>query len=133
MKIYICSHNPKMAKAYAEGREITYDWWNRWLPDASDDQYAATARLELGAIRAADEVHVLTEEGLRVPGGMWFEAGFAFALGKRVILVGPKVNIFCRLLESTCGFARGADSSNAIGVERKAQSSVSVNGGEEKI
>ncbi len=57
------------------------------------------SRQDLEDISIADVVYVLTDNCEGVPGGMWVEMGYALALNKKVLLVGPYQNIFCHLLE----------------------------------
>lgn len=52
------------------------------------------ATRDLREIKASQVLVILTKECESVPGGMHFEAGVAYALGHRVIVIGPAVNIF---------------------------------------
>lgn len=68
--------------------------WVTGLPDCTERE---AAHIDLRDVERADTVVLLTVGCDVVPGGMHFEAGYAFALGKHIILVGPPVHIFCRL------------------------------------
>ena len=98
MKVYIACPYPlrayaisTMASLEARGHVVT----SRWLkaPDELSDQ---CAREDLADVAAADVLLALNpacwEE--RGTGGRHVELGYALALGKRVVLVGKRSNIF---------------------------------------
>lgn len=58
---------------------------------------ADVAVKDMGEILDADTIIVLTENCEEVPGGMHFEMGFAYGIGKRIIVIGPRVHVFCSL------------------------------------
>lgn len=77
---------------------FTNTWQDEEPPTKLDSSYArSVAARDLWNIDNADEVWVLTEDCERVPGGMHFETGYAYATGKRIIVIGPRVNIFHHL------------------------------------
>jgi nucleoside 2-deoxyribosyltransferase len=74
-----------------------------WLDIAEEDPTAAVkcAKRDIADIRAADILVAFTEPE-RSPwtrGGRHYEAGCAFAVGKKLMLVGPVENIFYALPE----------------------------------
>jgi len=68
-----------------------------WPDEPEDNRPGFSAKCDLEEIQSADAVIVWTEDCELVPGGMHFEAGYALGLGKRVIQIGPRVNIFYHL------------------------------------
>ena len=66
------------------------------VPGSVMDQWteAACAEQDVQEILSVPRVIVLTENCELTPGGMNFETGFAYAKGKRVIVVGPRVHVF---------------------------------------
>jgi hypothetical protein len=73
---------------------------SRWIDQEQDEVGEAAAKRDIDDIDIADEL-ILFSEQPRCPtrGGRWFEAGYAVAQGKPVIIVGPLENIFCNLSE----------------------------------
>ncbi len=97
-------------KLRSEGHSCTARWLyreeggekglgSRWKGTDLSALAVEYARQDLEDIEVADTVYVLTENCEGVPGGMWVEMGYAMALNKKVLLVGPYQNIFCHLLE----------------------------------
>jgi nucleoside 2-deoxyribosyltransferase len=98
LKVYIAAPYPERATAVALmhaceaiGIEVT----SRWLkaPDALSDAFA---REDIADVTRADMLlaynpPAYAEKGT---GGRHVELGYALALGKKVILVGPRSNIF---------------------------------------
>lgn len=108
MKVYIASRftNKDAVVALSNrlreaGMEPTQTWTDATASDTqlSTAQRIAIARQEIEEIRQADALILLTENCERVPGGMHFEFGLAFALGKVCYVLGPAVHIFCDLVE----------------------------------
>lgn len=56
-------------------------------------QYECAYR-DIHQIDEADAIIVLTDGCEAVPGGMHFEAGYAYGRGKRLIVIGPRVHVF---------------------------------------
>lgn len=86
-----------MLKLEALGIEVTSSWL-RVGDFANDDP---TARLDLADIDRADTVLLLNPEGYQRSGtgGRHFEAGYAYARGKQVVVAGVRSNIFHSLLD----------------------------------
>ena len=110
MKIYIASRftNANLVLAFANKIrtmsphpvQFTMTWPTEIPQDGSDISYLADiAYRDIRQIDEADTIIVLTEECELVPGGMHFEAGYANALGKQMIVVGPRVNVFYNMQE----------------------------------
>lgn len=98
MTVYIACPYPERDYAIAvmlacEARGLTVT--SRWLkkPDELADQFA---REDLQDVAAADCLLALNPPGYadRGTGGRHVELGYALALGKLVVLVGSKTNIF---------------------------------------
>ena len=113
MKVYVASRflNRNLVKAFCHkvymlrhstmGEiEFVQTWPNEdstnLIIDGAPDILAhkAIAHKDLREIDESDCVIVITEQCESVPGGMHFEAGYAYAQGKRVIVIGPRVNVF---------------------------------------
>jgi hypothetical protein len=61
----------------------------------ADHQYQYDcAYRDLRQLDEADAIIVLTDGCEAVPGGMHFEAGYAYRSGKRLIVIGPRVHVF---------------------------------------
>ena len=113
MKIYLAASwalKEELGKAHDElasmGIEVTSRWLDAPLADsmkaasikAAPDIAANYALADLADIDAADAVLVLTH----VPsttGGQHVEFGYAVAKGKRVLVCGPRINVFHALTE----------------------------------
>lgn len=69
----------------------------RW-PDedvaAAEPAERVLAEMDLEQIDSVSTVLVLTEGCEQTPGGMNFEAGYAWGQFKHLVVVGPRVNIF---------------------------------------
>jgi nucleoside 2-deoxyribosyltransferase len=103
MKVYIAAPYPErayavrvMAACEAVGLTVT----SRWLkaPDELADEHA---RKDLDDVRACDLLIALNPRDYEHAGtgGRHVELGYALALGKRVLLVGERSNIFHYLCE----------------------------------
>lgn len=84
------------------GIKITSTWpheemtANAKLHEVSDEYLRQHARKDLNEILAADALILFTQDPL-VPfcrGGRMHEAGFAHALGKSILICGPRENLF---------------------------------------
>jgi nucleoside 2-deoxyribosyltransferase len=81
------------------GHVVTSSWLD--IPEEDPTMAVKCAKQDIADIRAADCLIAFTEPE-RSPwtrGGRHWEAGFAFAIGKRLMLVGPVENIFYSLPE----------------------------------
>ena len=68
-----------------------------WPDEVLGSDTKANALRDLQQIQEADTVLVWTDACEKTPGGMNFETGYAYALGKNIIQVGPRVHIFLNL------------------------------------
>lgn len=117
MRIYLCARfgRREQLKPLAEelrrlGHVVTSRWLDTDCP-ASDtgptaapsDQRVEHGRRDIEDVVAADCVVCFTEDPYQPPvssrGGRHVEFGYALALGKRVIVVGHRENLFCFLPE----------------------------------
>lgn len=101
MKIYIAAPFELRDEAIAAGQvlkarghEITSTWLRD--PGVNDDIWA---RIDLGDVKRADALVLLNPEDYRNSGtgGRHAEFGYAIALGKRLVVVGVRSNIFHQL------------------------------------
>jgi nucleoside 2-deoxyribosyltransferase len=111
MKIYLASRfsnheklNDLATTLAAEGHTVVSTWHRTEAPspvprDHTDylDNSVRAAERDLREIAESDALILLTENCEAIPGGMWFEAGYAKALGKACLIQGPRINIFCHL------------------------------------
>ncbi len=83
-----------MRQLEAHGYEITSTWLKE--DDQLDD---ATARLDLADVARADVLLALNPQGYANSGtgGRHIEFGYALALGKQIVLVGDRTNLFHHL------------------------------------
>lgn len=110
MKLYIASRFKNKGfirlwlKALPERYEVVSTWHN--LEDSADGSRTEAARRDLRELDECDAVVVITQDCELVPGGMHFEAGYAYAKGKKIYLLGPCVNIFYDYVATKvdCGF-----------------------------
>jgi nucleoside 2-deoxyribosyltransferase len=72
--------------------EVVSTWHD--LEDSADGSRIEAARRDISELDQCDAVLVITQFCESVPGGMHFEAGYAYAKGKKIYLLGPTVNIF---------------------------------------
>ena len=101
-RVYIASRftNRDAVKALSLKLATARQPWHciqTWPNESELSNPLENALRDLQEIDSADIVLVMTENCENVPGGMHFEAGVAYAKGKAVIVVGPKVNIFYHL------------------------------------
>lgn len=106
MKIYIASHSQTRARELSEVLEANgYGVVSRWITcdpkfghgvDAySDDERRALTVMDEEDVRLADALVLIAEAaGQYVPGGKHVETGMALALGREVIVMGRRENIF---------------------------------------
>ncbi len=112
MKIYLASRfsnnsivNAKANELSLLGHEIISTWHSTEAlnpvpldsPSFAANSHNAALR-DLAEIDMSDAVLLITERCEAVPGGLWFEAGYALGGGKRVFIDGPRINAFCYLL-----------------------------------
>ncbi len=90
------------------GIESTTSWiyetaaLNATLDQFTDEENQKTAEVDIEDIKRANVVVVFTIDPLGPPkprGGRHWETGYAYALGKEIVLVGPMENIFSYLPE----------------------------------
>ena len=116
MKVYLASRYSRKTelrkyanKARKEGIKITSSWLREHnAPDAilsqiSDKRNRDYALQDLKDIKRADTLVLFSENPLvGIPrGGRLTEFGYALALGKSIIVVGPRENTFMYMLEVT--------------------------------
>lgn len=101
MKVYIGAPYPMIEYAkrvrtllVRQGMQVT----SRWL-DGDAGEQSAWAQHDLDDVRAADVLLALNPEGWENAGtgGRHVELGYAIALGKKVVLVGERTNVFHHL------------------------------------
>ena len=68
-----------------------------WPDEHANCSAVEAATRDIAEINQADAVLLYTEGCESVPGGMHFEAGYAYGQGKSVMVVGPLVHVFCHL------------------------------------
>lgn len=102
MKIYVACHCQKRAREVAEelfaaGFEITSRWLEQpfgpsdTFDDATRRRYAAE---NFDDVRNSDAL-VLVAGPARYSGGKFIETGFAYGLGKYVLILGRRENVQC--------------------------------------
>lgn len=101
-RVYIASRftNRDAIEALSLKLETAKNPWHciqTWTREPLLSDPVINAERDLQEIDSADIVLVMTENCEQVPGGMHWESGYAYAKGKAVIVVGPKVNIFYHL------------------------------------
>lgn len=103
MKLYIASRFSNkeaiqsIVRALPDEIEVVSTWHN--LKDEDEGTREGAIKRDLSELDAADSILLYTDNCERVPGGMHFEAGYAYAKGKRFLLLGPPVHIFCDLAQ----------------------------------
>lgn len=106
MKFYLASrfkNRETLLKIETELQNKGHIINSRWLHgpivphDAPDyeDHCKEWANKDLEDIANSDAIIIVTNNCEKVPGGIWWEAGFAMGLGKTVFICGPKINVFC--------------------------------------
>lgn len=95
----------EMVEKAAELKSIGIDVTARWITgshsDADEDKKRHAANEDLEDIRRADIFVLFTEEpsvGF-LSGGRHVETGYAYAISKRIILIGPRENVFHSLVD----------------------------------
>lgn len=78
------------------GHEITSGWHTRPADEGSLDEQPGLAESDLADISAAEVIVLINLPGWRYKGtgGRHFETGYAFALGKRIIVLGIRSHLF---------------------------------------
>ena len=102
MKIYIASHNQRSARRLASvlaraGHEVTARWIGaRFGPTGS---FGMAERHRIAATNYADvtqaDALVLMSGPEKYSGGKFMEAGYAYGLGKCVLILGRRENLQC--------------------------------------
>lgn len=101
MKIYVSGSKIEFAKQIAnllfrEGFDIVSNWHNsksfKRSSEMNLDEKKNVSKTNLPLIDSCD-VLVLIDDYEKVPGGKFFEAGYAFAKGKKVIIHGNPENM----------------------------------------
>jgi nucleoside 2-deoxyribosyltransferase len=80
-----------------EGHAITSRWLTEHGEAALPAELARHARHDLEDIDAADAFVLVTGAGGNPRGGRHFETGYAYHAGKRLVIFGPKENVFHHL------------------------------------
>ena len=85
------------------GMEVVSDWYKIHVDDSdfSEDDLGAMAEWDLVGVGICDCLLIFTENhSVDIPGasrgGRFVEMGYALAKGKRVVVIGPLENVFCR-------------------------------------
>ena len=115
MKVYLAARFSRLpellgyrAELEAQGIEVTSRWllggheWEGTDDDALPQEVGARfAEDDIADINAADAIVCFTEAPRSGPsrGGRHIEAGYALAMGKILLLVGPRENVFYALPE----------------------------------
>lgn len=129
MRIYVASRFERQvelqgyaAQLRASGHKVT----SRWLIEEADevgapstwlghaDRLRKYAGIDLEDIEDCDTFMVFTHEGM-ARGGMHVEFGYALALGKRIIVVGPRPTLF-HYLSRVLQFDDWASAARSLGV-----------------
>jgi nucleoside 2-deoxyribosyltransferase len=76
---------------HSNGIECTNGWMDR--EGETPDEYRNCALADLNEVCASDGL-VLLNDTESTGGGMHFEAGYAFARGKRVFVIGRRTGVF---------------------------------------
>ena len=112
MKVYLASRftNRNFVKAFASkvltmrctARDPHIEFVQTWTEEPvltvmESGLQKELAYRDLHDLDEADAIFILTEGCELVPGGMHFEAGYAYASGKRIVVIGPRVNVFYHL------------------------------------
>lgn len=108
MKVYIATsfRNRELARQVrawveSQGHESTARWIDTHLEEMdlmTPEDQAQEALSDLTDISGSDLVLLVTLGEPSSTGGMHFEAGYAYALGKDITVLGPDTNIFHALL-----------------------------------
>jgi nucleoside 2-deoxyribosyltransferase len=101
LKVYVASHDQNTAIIIADAiRDAGHKIVSTWLEEDMTAPLTASCRARIAAkdLREIRKADVLVLEaapvGCHVPGGKHVELGYALALGKTVLVVGRKENIF---------------------------------------
>jgi len=117
----------------AAGHICTASWLDQTIPDEnlSPRQAAAFAARDIADLKAADVLIAFTEEP-RVAnfprGGRHVELGMAIALGKQVIVVGHRENVFT-FLDSISFFRNWAECRRALTPKRRTMAPAEMRAG----
>lgn len=140
MKIYLAANwslKDEMRQARSFLHQAGHQVTSRWLdfpaqqslnaPDLADDPEigVAYASKDLEDIDAAECVLVFTEVA-STTGGLHVELGYALGRGKRVLVCGPRVNVFQCVVEQYPNLAQAAAFLASLPVERTGQATGSL-------
>lgn len=81
------------------GHKVTSRWLTEHMEAETPEMLVEQAHNDLDDVRAADVLVLDTRVPGSPRGGRHTEFGYALALGRRVILLGPRVNVFHYLEE----------------------------------
>jgi hypothetical protein len=83
------------------GHTVTSRWLDIREEGVGDGYARACAKDDLEDIRLADTLIVFDDNPRSTRGGHAFESGYAYALGKQLIIVGHRTHIFHHLIDCT--------------------------------
>jgi nucleoside 2-deoxyribosyltransferase len=107
MKVYLAAAYPRRFGMRQYRAELAQHGWAvtaRWIDQDFDDDAPAEAELAGFASNNLDDLHaadaaVFFTSDPSTRGGMWVEFGYALAMGKAILVLGPHVNVFTRLVD----------------------------------
>lgn len=99
MKVYLAAKFGEREQVEQRSYDLPKGWecTARWVYGGEDGlSREAIAELDLEDIRKADALVLFTHErgSLQSGGGRFVEFGYALALGKKCIFIGPEENVF---------------------------------------
>ena len=116
MRLYIASRfeNKEWIRNYIRTLPSKYTVVSTWhdLADTEDGARLDAARRDLRELDECDAVVVVTTNCELTPGGLHFEAGYAYARGKKVYRIGNCVNIFYDLCSESPDYNFYVDSNS---------------------
>lgn len=100
MKAYVASrfiNRDAVRDLTAKLANIGVECIQTWTEEHEGCTAQEAAIRDVAEVGSADALILYTIECEKVPGGMHFEAGLAHGLGKPLIVIGPRVHVFCHL------------------------------------
>ncbi len=100
MKLYLAGPLSAVADIRALGARLVeagHTLTSRWLSRPPSKDYAALAREDLADIDACDGLILWTSQARHFGGARHTEAGYALGRGKRIVVFGPRENLFYTL------------------------------------
>ena len=82
------------AKFEAAGHHIVSTWHDK---EALNLAAVGEARKDIAEINTAQVFVILTTDCELTRGGLWFEMGYAYSAALQIIILGPRINVFCFL------------------------------------